>query len=585
MNDFLNRRNGHVPDPDPQIEDKLRTAMHDQADRFEPQSDAYVRLQQRLENQAAPLSSRSSSGPRLMAMAAAVLAIFGMAGYFSLQSKGQQLATDIPAAEHSSEAATEEIDASEASNDSLDIESAVVETSSSFRIHDGLIAAAPSDNPVDAAIAFLSLVRLDHDYQLELDGNEVLVFANNDQGVKSGLVTTLEVAARSTGSGSSSSDSTGAGSQEATGDAGSITAAEDGELEYFVVKATEPSIVINNPGASRITDSVYTASGIATGWPQGMADLRLYSSNDGALLRTASPDVGAGSSVSEFEVDVQLDGRDHGWIVVQTTSPDGDALGAFAAVPIFYDAPLNSIEYQVAHIDVDDADGLIVRALPGSEEKLRDSLPPETSGIHRRGGIPNFGPEGSLEWWLIEYGDGQTGWVNARYLVSVEDVSDDDLIDTADEFLVLLGDPETATDALLWPADDRKPVEIGWVRDLEDTYATELSDPEWWTDQGHEWTLPPAAGDTTAISSLRDFIGFGEATLAIEPTLERTWVYGQDQQAATSHFAGLSSVTISVASADGTSTGDSAQKTVTLYVESMDGRPVVVGIAIWMWEP
>lgn len=537
-------------------EAQLRDSMRSQADQFEPSRDSFVRLEHRL---AQTQTSRDGSqvGPRLMAMAAGLVLVVGVAGYVSFRPAAQELATSTPTTESSAQESADAVQV--VPEDGSATANTTVAGSGQFDVLSGNIAGPKADSPLEAASDFLSLIRVENDFELGLSdsSNEVKVYAETDTGVRSSLATTLRIAM------TESSSSTG--------------------TSYFVVSASSESVRLDGLPDTRITGGEVSVRGVATGWADGSASIRLYSSNDGVLLESQQITVAASSSITEFTSDLELTGRDHGWIVVDSGAQAGDSIGSFAAVPIFFDSP--QVEYMVAHIDVDDPDGLHVRHLPGTDGEIVDSLAPGTTSIFRRGVIPSLGAAGPYEWWPISYADGKLGWVNARYLAAVEPVSEQELLAVAGWFEEVVRGPIGASDLAssrgFWPEENYKPVQVGWVGAMTTLSGDELADSATWTDDTREWGLPEAAGDYTEVASLRAFLDFEDKQSFVIDTSNREWLYGLDQRAADSNFAGLSNITVSAPDGE----DDLAAREVTLYVEQTESGPVIVGIAVWLWSP
>lgn len=536
-------------------EEQLRDSMRSQADGFEPSPDSFVRLEQRLAQTQASHDG-SQFGPRLMAMAAGLVLVVGVAGYLSFRPAAHEIATSSPTTEPS---ADESAEASQIQpDDGSATANTVQEGSSQFDVVSGNIAGPKADSPLEAASAFLSLIRVEDDFELGLgdSSNEVKVFAETDTGVRSSLATTLTIAM------TESSSTMG--------------------TSYFVVSASSDSVQLEGLPDTRITASGVSVRGVSTGWADGSASIRLYSSNDGVLLESQQITVAASSLNTEFTSDLSLTGRDHGWVVVDAGAQAGDSIGSFGAVPIFFDSP--QVEYTVAHVDVDDPDGLHVRHLPGTDGEIVDSLAPGTTSVFRRGVVPSLGTTGPYEWWPITYADGKLGWVNARYLAAVEPVTDEELEAAASWFIEAL-QGSLAADGLVagrefWPDERYKPVQVGWIQAMTSLSGDELASLSTWDDEIREWQIPADYDPDYDLNSLRGFLEFGDVELTVDTTDHR-WVYGNDQQAAESNFAGLSNVTIAQPFDELTA----SPTAITLYVEQTESGPVIVGIALWIWVP
>ncbi len=561
MNDFLNRRRNGGDEPHAgseqtgsdrnptEIEQRLGASMHSQAERFEPEPDAYVRLQQRIHHGEIDLREGPSPTPRIFLMAAAVLAVVGTAGFFGLRESGQQVITDVPPAE--------QLDAApEAESDLPTVEVTTPELGldqTKYPAVSGNLAGPVAESPVDAALDFLDLVRITDYAEVRAEGVTMQVFAKDQAG--------------------------GVGNQVAELNIGAFENSK-GEARYVVTSASSKAVVLEGLGQERVTESSVEVTATGTGWFEGQANLRLFSSNDAILLDFQTLDI----ADSPASIDVALSGRDHGWIVVQAEGVVTDSVGNFAAVPVFFDAPLNPVEYQVAHIPVDDPDeGLQVRRLPGSDEEALGTLPSGTLGIHRRGRVSTSGLEGGFDWWAIEYGDGKRGWVNARYLSRTNAVAEAELRQVGETFVDIVLDSESQIDPQMWPATNHKDVQVGWIGDLRNVSATDLSDQSWWADASQEWALPAAAGDPLEVNSLTAFLDLPDGADVYEVNVDgqEEWTYGLDQAAADSNFADLASITLGPPGAE----GDTADRFVTLYVEQTLDGPVIVGIAVWIWSP
>ncbi len=548
MNEFLSRKmkDSLINEPDPMIEAKLRRTMRDQADRFEPRPEAYVKLQQRLNTQRADYRTGRGSKQRTMALAAGLLLVVGMVGYFGLRGDGQQVVTDMAATPGQTPEATQvsEKEAPIAESAVDDVPLAVGD----FPVAPNLTAGPLAPTPTDAALSFLELVRISNFAEIRPEGTTVAVFAQDSAGEVGNLVTTLDLAVR-------------------------MNAA--GEPQYLVTGATSDAVTIGDLGDSWITEPTIELSTIGTGSFSGQANLRLYSSNDGVLLDAQAVQVGDTTTISNIPVM----GHDFGWVVVQAGNVGSSSIGEFSATPVFFKAPLSSVEYAVAHIPVDDFEqGLVMRSSPSIDAEVLGVLAPGEGGIYRRGKVPSS-LTGPYDWWAIETENGTRGWVNARYLVRTSMVSELELRQVAEAFLLAVRDPNVKIDGSLWPDPRRKPVQVGWIRGLRNVSGQDLASSAWWNDETQEWKMDPAYTDTVR-TSLRTFLGIpDEVELDLDGQFQSP--YPLDQAAIDSNFARLARVSIRPAGSE----FDSVDRVVTLYVEQTPDGPVIVGISVWIWSP
>lgn len=553
MNEFLNRRRRIEQPSDPEIETKLRLTLQSQADKFEPASDGYVRLQQRVESSQTTSQTTRLGSPRIMAAAAAVLLVVGVAGFLGLRRESVNVIADSAASD------VEQAPITTTTSVVTDESPATTDATSSaiFPLATGLIAAPLALSPVDAAEQFLSLVRLDGDVvELRQEGTSVLVYGGSTDRSLADIVATLHI-------------------EQAE--------ASDGGVAYVVARATGPSLQLDAFPAERVELDALDVAGSAPGWSEEYADLRLYSSNDGVLLDVIDVYFDEMNNISE---QLQVQGVDHGWVVLSSAAGGGDHDGQFVAEPVFFNAASRGTEYQVAHIPVDDPDGgLLLRHLPGHDQELVEGvgpLPAGTTGIYRRSSVPNVGSEGAYYWWAVELETGERGWVNARFLTSMSSVSESELAELASAFHDIATDPDLPIDAAIWPELSRKPVQVGWTQGLANLTVDQLTDQDFWDDQSQTWTFPEASGAPVVARSLRDFLNMPvDIQLDFEADESFESPFALDQEATASNFADLARVTIGPAD----TSYDTAGSWTTLFVEQTPDGPRIVGVSIYLWTP
>lgn len=555
MNDFLNRRKSGGDTPDPKLEQSVRSALEEQADQFEPRSDAFVRLQHRVAAASSQSSSPWALNPRVMAMAAAVLVLVGITGFLSQRQDGVGVVAD----------SADQIDLEVPVTTTVSLESKVTtsfvaeDLNTEYAVAGGLIAAPLAESPVDAAVAFLTLIRMEDQFtELRQEGPTVLVYGQSDDRNQTDLLTTLDIES---------------------------VESEDGSFSYVVARASSGSANLNRFDATRVSTNSIEASGSFAGWETGSASLRLYSSNDGVLLNAQVLETDP-SAPGEFAQEVPVSGIDHGWVVIAGTASDEAGAAEFLAEPVFFLADLSATQYQVVHIPVDDPlGGLQVRHTPDPDGEVLpdlDPLPAGYAGIYRRGQVPNKGTDGKFDWWSVELESGERGWVNARYLAAADPVDDDELRTVAMAFHQFVTDPDSISITSIWPDEDLKPVQVGWTQGLRNVTAQELTSQEFWNDASQVWEFPEASGEPSVESSLRDFVSLPvDIELDTDSDTQFSSPYELDLLAEASNFGSLARVTISPAAAS----TDTAQRSTTLFVENTVDGPKIVGIAIWIWTP
>lgn len=570
MNNFLNRRKAQLSDSSDaaahgQTEQQLRTSLEAQANQFEPTTDAYVRLQERVANAESGAPRGNSSTPRLAAMAAATLVVVGTAGYFGLRQDGLGGVSEIEA--------TGQGEVVQQPTTTAEVEAEVAQTyranpvaeEPDFPLVSGLNAAPEAADPVEAAVKFLELVRVDY-HRLTLDGTTVMVLGRDADDAAGGLVSTLDIA---------------------IWDGSNTAASESGERtpHYVVTAARDGAISLDAFPDVRTTDSTIAVTGSYNGWANEWAGVNLFSSLDGLLLDSIKDAPIESASNTLIDLEFAVNGIDHGWVVIRAEGGAGELIGHFAAQPVFFAAP-DPIEYRVAHLLVDDPDeGLVVRRLPGSDHDEEDVLAFGTQGIHRRGHMPVTDQDDGFEWWPITYAGDERGWVKARFLARSDEVSAEELTQIAERFKTIVLNPDQAivdgaVDATLWPAAEYKPVQVGWVQGLRNVPSSDLSDPAWWDDSTQTWTIHPSLETGATQASLRTFLNLREGDVVEISDGGFQSPYSTDNEAIATSFGGMSEISI-VFDGDNESVG----RRVTLYVEQTVGEPIIVGISVWLWTP
>lgn len=543
----------------------LAASMSRQAERFEPSADSFLRLQQAVDAEGgatvttlADRRQRSAGALRLAVAAAALIALIGTAGWLALDSGGEELetgpaATSTPAAPPTTTVApsTTTTTATEA------IEEVVPEVPAvEFPSAGGDDITGPRRlTPEEAASAFMTFVRMPYS-SIEIDGTVAMVRSRDEDGSPGNRVAVeLDIAAVPM-------------FDPALGDGYTVVAA----------RAVGDVVTITSPRAGDTIDtSALAIEGEGLGFERNVA-FRLFSNHDGVLLAQSATFAGD-LEPEPYLGSIDVMGRDSGWIVAVADLPADNVTPLFAAIPIEWDAGEDPTVYTVSNVRVGDPDGgLNVRALPGSDEgEVRATLPPDTSGIRRRGRVPAF--INGVPWWNIRTDAGVEGWVNSHYLVRAGGVPEDQLNAIGDEFATAVtSEDPAAISALPWAT--HRPITVGWFGGLRDLTAEELRSADFW-DATATWTIPSDGGTASLDSSLRQFVKVVESPTIVATPIDREQTYDNAlvQETIDLTFHGLASVTID--DADPTVFGPE-DRAVTLFVEPTAEGPRIVGMAVWV---
>lgn len=567
------------------LEDDLRAALHEHAERIEPSPDGLERIESRL---TPTTKQRPRLAPRLLAAAAAVAVLAGVAAFALIGTDSGDVDVAAPTTSLPTDPAAIE---DELPPLDLDGDTDAAATSGGS-VSDGtpaltVLPAAPPGvlgpkrATVDEAVAsFLDLIQKgNEEVAIDLDGDLATVTRMSEAGVE------VEVTRLQLGS----------------------TPLDDGSTGAVVIQALSPRIVIESPSSlSTTSGSMLAVSGRGEGF-EATIGVDLYSSQDGVWLNKGSTRGGNFGELAPFATDLEVWTSGPAWLVVSSSGGEDTKLEPFAAVPIVLDAPLPDTAYTVVDIPDDDPDGgLVVRNLPGTDGAQLDVLPAGQSDIHRRSllsafvgdGEPIYGFEpvqqGQQEWWNIRLPeplpDGrQWGWVNARYLAEPapeepppanDDVA---LLELGWQFVEGLRGDDTALAALPWDGDG---VTFGLASDLSETTADKAANPAFWAET-FTFELPPAYDGTTSgtlreiLSPTRTQLG-AETAVGVEVvSVDNASVY---QLVNDTLAAQIPEATCVIRILDPTNDG-SGWRIIALYVSDGPDGPVVSGMAGIDWTP
>ncbi len=546
----------------------LTEALTQQADRFEPRAESFLRLQQAVDERSAHVtpfeSGRRRFPGRYFAAAALVCATVGGVAVLANTDRGTELQTvpaDSTEPDPTITTTTMPVTTTTAQGGAT-TEAGGANTTiapdpeADLAIEDQLIA-GPRRATREAAVRdFMALIRLRF-ARIDFDGDTATVFSfdpDGNVGQPSSVLTLVPVR---------------------------LSSGADG---FAVARAEDPSAAIESPApGTKIDGAVVTVSGTGQGFEGGVG-VRIYSSFDGLLFDMEGATAGNFDGIAPYSADLRVTGREMGWVVVQS-STGADVTAPFSAVPIEWDAGPDPTTYTVSHIRPDDPDeGLNIRNLPTGS--VLDTLSPGTT-IRRRGDVPSF--VGSQVWWSVTTEDGLDGWVNRRFLVRDGDVSDETLELIADQFLNEFAtlDGEFAT---ILPWSTTKPVKIGWAPSMTDVDPAQLRDPAFWEAE-HEWMVPEATFPEPVLTArFSDLLGFPLAADGSSPGYSYIpGAAGEDvvspyplvAEAIETQFAGASQVSIAPVQ----SGFDGTHPTFTLFIEPGPDGATIVGVAIDFFIP
>ncbi len=548
------------------IDEELASALTEHASRFEPQPNSYMRLQRSIEDtQQAP--PRRLPG-RYLSAAAVLFVAVGAAAYVATNAGGQEIQTLPPAQSSTTEVApsTTEPPAPSASSNNdataTGVAPTTTEASETNEVADSLIAGPRRMTKQQAAEDFMALIRLPF-ARIEVDGDLATVFSFDPDGEPGGAVSELLLVE---------------------------TQLSNGQPGFAVARATSAAAAISSPLPGQKIES---GTVIVTGSGQGFeanVGVRIFSSFDGLLFDSNGAIAGNFGDVAPFETELTVTGREYGWIVAQSGGGADGVTEPFSAVPIEWDAGLDSTTYTVSHIPPDDPDGgLNLRNLPTVDEStVLDTLPAGTTGLRRRGDVPAF-VDGQV-FWAVSTADGKDGWVNRRFLVREDEVAPEVLESMASGFL-----NEFATFggqfAEFQPWTTSKPVVIGWPVDMMSLDSATVRSADFWS-QEQNWTVPEEAFSTPTVSAtFADLLGFplssdeantiGYSFISEAASIPVSSPYGSVQPALESQLTGLARVHV-VPTSDFLGNDYPA---FTLYVESGPNGPAIVGVTVDFWIP
>ncbi len=568
-------------EPRTPFEDRIARSLHAHADRIEPGDDAYLSLRRRI---ASSQRQGPGLGPRLVAVAAALIAVVGVGAVVAQQRSTTDVET-LPSTigPVGADAVDPDVEGTPSLDDGESASDPDPEDSSGSSASDATsataadypaIAPAPSGvfgpkaaSVEEAARRFLELIQRDvGGVALEVRGAEVDVVVSVEGGPR--RVATVLTVGSTPGSG--------------------------GVDAFVVVEATSPDVIITAPAPSgRVTEPVLTVDGEGTGF-EATLDVELFSADDGVSLARTSAMAGNLGELAPFKVDIPVGGTDWAWLVVSSATGADVAVTDMHAVPVRIEAPLPTTSYTVTALDPDDPDGgLVVRSRPGTDDGTElGSLPPG-SVVHKRGRSSLVGTGDLATWWwnvwLPDAIDGRkAAWVSSAFLTRNGELDDGAMADLGRQVAsALISDDPAAMAALPW--SERRSVKVGWSGRLESITATELTEVATWTTIG-SWSIPEerfaepdrevslfdhldVLGSETDLEAVVEAFQIGSEPTAVSP-------FGIDQRVVATRFAGTHHVVVADPGADG-----SQWQSLAVFVEAGVDGPEIVGLVPVFWIP
>ncbi len=541
------------------LEDDLKNALHDKANRIEPAADSYVKLASRV-NTSKGASRGGSDRFRFLAVAAIFVAVIGSVGFYVARDSGDDT---IAAGPTTTEITLPTTTMAPPQNDATDLSDAEAPPLQGF------VAGPIASTREGAALAFLEMLGVEG-ATVTVNGNVAEIQTDKEDGSLGAIVSYFDLV-----------------SVESKGG-------------YAVSEARSDNVVIESPAAPKsasydiFTDSEIAIEGEGSGFEANLV-LRAISAIDGTLLDIGNATGGA-TDLAPFEDSLQVFGIGRAWIMVQSDGAINGVIGSFAAVPISYEAPLHPAIYTVVGVPADDPDGgLNVRNSPGvpAEADATTStaqatgttvpgtdphavvavLKNGTSDIHRRSLIP-VNLDGQ-KWWNIEVGEVE-GWVNSRYLVDVDQQRVDDLTQLALDFEEAMSGDSTLVETLPWIT--KGVGYVGWYQNLLEVSAPTIATVDWWeTDRP---VLEPGMAESSGlITSLFKFMSSPIDDISAEIGFEMGSPYPLDLDVHAELSADYDFVTLLYEDEN------AAFRIVTLYVEPSADGPVIAVVATAFWIP
>ncbi len=496
------------------IEDHLVQAMGAQAERVEPLSGSYERLEAALKYQSRP-SKRSRLG-RPIAIAAASLAVVGLGAFAVSQQPRTEVATssgggqtisptddgasgdqqgnteDQPgdvdrgeSAENSSSGASQqqnqadpstEIDDSSASSEGGPEERANVDAPSEDQLQAEIAAQQFAPVGSSRSSAVRSYLHLIDGNRSEFDAkiNDLPTGPDQDPVVvpiTSGEVVIAELI---------------------------VAEIDDG----FTVIGHSPNddLAIDDIDTSRAADGIVTITGAGSGF-EGSAYVEFFSVGDGRLLASATVPVGSFDEPKSFTVDVPVIGYEQAVVVLRSLTPvEFDP--EFVAATVTYDGPDDNSDYVVVRVAADDPDGgLVMRQGPGTQFERVAVIEPGSSPVAR---LHDFAPYlvDSEVWWNVVNSDGTEGWVNSAFLARRSTPTARQLA-TADDVLIQIRDDSYESIPFA------RRVAVGSFSSPQQISGQELVSSQRWT----EPRRLPEGDEVLFEGSLEQFFNVEESTL------------------------------------------------------------------------
>ncbi len=538
----------------------LGSAFRSQADGVEPSPDAYTKLANAVVNDQdrRTRGARSIGWLRPIAAAAAVVATVGIGGAL-LANQGSQSVDTAPGDDQSALQAEPVPGAEDDAEPDVETESItepVPDTTTSTQppASDGGEVAAgqpagavgttlPGYGPIratrlDAAQAFMDLLRLDDGYPAIVDDQVVVFSFGPDQstGGDDIIVATLAMANL-----------------------------EDG---YAVREAYAESIFIDAVFGGSGDAATMRIEGSGHGF-ESVLDVRVMGAFDSRVIGAGFVNAGNFGQAEPFEAEVEVFGHEHGWVVVSSSGGADGVIDPFAAKAVSFESVADPVEYAVIGVSEDDPDGgLLVRSGPGTGNDVLAVLPGGTGGIVRAQAYPV--QVGTSTWWSIVTPDDVVGWINSRYLASNEALTAEELSALASRVQFFTSYPPSL------PLAARLPVAIGSIVEPITVQGEELASFDGWNAQ-RTFPMPEAYGEPEQTPLIA--LTMAEGWVDVEPELAASYTYESNRRAAETYFAGLSYVVFSQENP----TGPWARTFV--YAERTPAGPEIVGIVVEVQEP
>lgn len=536
---------------------RLSNAFSEQADRFEPSNDSYRLLAEAVDQRAKP---RQTRWVRPLAAAAAVVTVAGL-GVSLLAGQNTQSVGTGPAADQVADQATLQPSDDDAADDTPqtestepmpDAEEASTEQADQSASQEAVAEETPPaqvpppvagpvrSTELAAAQAFLDLLRLPHGQPELVDGNVVVRsrFPGGGAIDDEHIVATLSVIRAAGG--------------------------------YAVSGATTENVTIDDLSDERLPDGLLRVAGTGIGFDT-QVDVRAVAAYDNRVLAIGSARTEGDDGRGTYLAELPVIGAEHAWIVVSQAGGAGGSIDPFAAKLVSYRAGDDKTNYGVVRVPADDSvNGLNVRDAPGVNAARLAVVPAGADGVMRTGEHPV--PVGDDLWWSVTTAAGDRGWVNSRFLASLEAPSASSL----ERVVAKLGVGGTgfaATPDL--PLTRRAPIALGSAADPSAEDASRLFSAENWSSLRRSVDSGEDGGDggdgvEPPDQSLAEFLQvdrWQDAEVDLNPQFNDP----ADAAAAERYFAGLTSFAIVPA-------GEPGQGKVFVFVEQTPSGAEIVGI-------